>query len=105
MEKGFTFNEGNLKEIIENFRYISDIRNKFLHGHPVTQTSSDEEIIQSTAKQILNRNSFNNVREKANTIAQYWNNLITELQSQESIINQSDLPSKSFFDNCRFEVF
>lgn len=104
-DKGFVFTSSLLEKVTTNYKAITDIRNLLAHGHRITTTYAGSTKINSKAKDFLNRQEFAKTCLLANEIADAWNTLLTELQSQESLLRSSNLPMAHFFDNCKFKVF
>lgn len=104
-ENDFILDQAHFKIIENNFKYISDIRNLFLHGHPVTKTIKDNKEQISDAKRFLSRQEFNNTRKIANHLFNTWNGIILNIQKQDKLLNKSGLPSTSFLDECKFTLF
>lgn len=104
-DNGFMFTQSLFDKVTTNYKTITDIRNLLAHGHRVTTTYAESTKTNSKAKDFLNRQEFAKACHMANEIADAWNALLTELQSQEALLKSSGLPMAHFFDNCKFKVF
>lgn len=101
----FKIDWDDFSKIKEYYQEITDIRNSFAHGHPVTETTSGNTRTSSRAKNYLDRQKFNDICNEANMISDLWNKIMCQLQEQDNTLKQSKLPAGHFFDNCKFKVF
>lgn len=99
------FTDSEFDFLLEAFRNISSIRNKFAHGHPVTKKMGSGIIEQSEAKDYLEIAKLRDTILLANQIVTSWNRILAELQEQENLLKASGLPSKSFLGDCKLEEF
>jgi len=104
-EKNFSYETSDFKEVRENLRLITNIRNHLIHGHPVTKTYKNDTVSVSNAKSFLTRQKFNETTTKANTIANAWNKILSSIQRQTDLLRSNSMPNPSFFDECKFKVF
>jgi hypothetical protein len=104
-DSDFDITEPEFEMLINHFKYISDIRNLFVHGHPVTKTFGDGKITVSDAKEYLTRQKFNETRGIANKIAEHWNDILQDLQAQENILQKSELPRSTFLMSVNSRCF
>lgn len=105
INNNFSIEQNDFEVIKSNYQDISDIRNSFAHGHPVTETTNGANKFRSTAKDFLTRQKFNETRAKANEICELWNKIMTDLQGQKILLRPAKLPEPHFFDNCKFHIF
>jgi hypothetical protein len=85
------------------FTDITSVRNRILHGHPITETHKDGQKIQSPTKAELTSKMFESHYTSALKLAGHWNKIMDTLHSQEPIKN-GILPQNNFFKNCKFPL-
>jgi len=90
------------KDINTNYRYLCNIRNLLSHGHPITASYSNGSTTLSNAKTHLDAQHFAEIVGKANLVIDAWNQLMDEVGQQEKLTRSAKLPSRSFFDDCRY---
>ncbi len=83
----------NLKanELLKSFAIINRIRNKFLHGHKVSEWMDTELGAGKTeAKQMLEFKYFIEVLYNMNTLINAWNHLLSEIQEKCVILRSTN---------------
>lgn len=104
-KNSFVLNEKDFQELGTDIHAVSSVRNKFVHGHAVTEKRGEETIIRSEAKEFLTRQKFSEIRKVANDLTDRWNKIMCELQNQEHLLRLAKLPTKNFLNDCKFKVF
>ena len=89
-------------DIKTNYRYVCAVRNLLAHGHPITASSDNGTTTISDAKAYLEPQRFADITNKANIVISGWNTLMDEVGQQETLIRNVGLPSKSFFEDCKY---
>lgn len=64
------------KNILENFGHITSIRNKLMHGYPLTEDISGNERKKSKTKALLSKSNLTQSIEIANNLSNGWNALL-----------------------------
>ncbi len=90
--------------MIFNLAILDDIRNSFVHGHPITATIKKGNITQSVARGHLESESLDYVISIANQIVIAWNSILENLKDHEES-HRGLLPSNAFLDDCFIELF
>ncbi len=89
-------------DIKTNYRYLCDVRNLLAHGHPITASYDNGTTTISDAKAYLEPQRFADITNRANVVINAWNTLMDEVGQQETLVRSAGLPSKSFFNDCKY---
>lgn len=98
-----TFDYQDFDLVRSFFSSITNVRNKILHGHPITQTHYAGKLKLSKTKQLLNINELEQSYTEAQTISIHWNNIMNSLHAQEPIAS-GVLPEGNFFKYCKLHL-
>jgi hypothetical protein len=105
LQNNFIVNSDDFNKIENYFNNITNIRNKFAHGHPVTETLENNTSTNSETKNYLTRQEFNKTCDEANKLADLWNKIICNLQDQRDPLQITNLPANYVLDECKFKIF
>jgi len=111
-KQGITTEQDYFAGVKDNFVYIKDIRDKFVHGHPITKKrpfkmKDGNDFEESDAKKYLSQHQLDKALLKANKLAKKWNQIMKNVENQleDSPNNTGALPESNFMKHCLFKLF
>lgn len=96
----FESKNNNLRELesnlVKNFKFITSIRNKLIHGHSISESMTDNIRAKSKTKELLNYEYFQKSIEAANNIGKSWNEILDVIKNQFKALRKEGIGNFKF---------